>query len=1221
MYNIHKSIIFITRFSILLLLLTFAGPGFSQIVTLSPSAVTGDEEVVLIYDAAQGNGDLVGASKIYIHAGIITDAPDGTDWQHVVGNWGLDDGIGQMTKVTGEDNKWQFTYTPTIRSYHSAPTSENIFRLAMVFRNADGTKKGAGNPGAINGGEVTSNGDIYMDLVVDSYVTITAPSESEFVLDENESFAIRAEASATAETITLFVDEGAGFQQIATASASSVIESEYLPTGSGTLKIKVTATIGGNNVEVTEEYIIVVSIPSPVADLPAGIQNGINYNETDDTKVTLSLLAPEKELIYVVGDFNNWEINEDYLMNITPDGEQFWIEVTNLVPRQEYVFQYWVDGVIKIGDPYADKVVDPWNDPFIPTSVYPDLPDYDKTDFGIASVLQTGQTAFSWDISEDTFTPPEKEDLVIYELLVRDFLGSHDYKDLVDSLEYLKALGVNAIELMPIMEFEGNESWGYNPSYFFAPDKYYGSKNDLKVFIQTAHQEGFAVILDMVLNHAFGQNAMVKMYWNSTLNRPAADNPWFNEEPTHPFNVGFDFNHESQYTKDFVDSVNLYWLSEYHFDGFRFDLSKGFTQTYNPTDVGKWGEYDQTRVDILSRMADEIWAFDSDAYVILEHFAESNEEQTLINLGMITWGNMNHTYKDILTTSNLSASGSFPFGKVAYMESHDEQRQKYYIDNGGGSQGTYDTRNFYTALERMKLGAAFFFPVPGPKMTWQFQELGYDIDIDFNGRVGNKPLPWGSNGLGYYEDVDRQKVNGAFSALLKLRNDYQQVFKLENFESGDSDAIRWYTLQHPDLEVVALGNFALEATETTQKFTKEGTWYDYFSAESVSVTDIDALVSLHPGEFHIYVDREITFPEGELIGAFNPIITTDPSSFDQTESIKIVFDAVEADPAGTSGLVGADKVYMHAGVILDLESSDWFNTVGNLGADDGVGQMQKVSGESDKWEITLTPEEYFAVSSDTRIYKLAMFFRNADDSNRGTDLGGEDLIIYVEADPNAEIVWTEPDPFGAKEQVTIFFDATLSDPAGTAGLVGVDKVYMHSGIVTTGYTGTEWENVVGNWGQDDGVGKMTKVAGQDNQWQISMTPWDYYSIADGTTVYRLGMVFRNEDGSREGKGPDGDIFHDVSSVTAIEDKVLEDIGVIVFPNPAKDAITFSFNNETSNYAFINIYNSLGMLVDSSSLPGNGKDFRYSNEKLKAGHYLIEMRGAGYKEVFRIVIDK
>ena len=1205
-----------------LFLLFISSFSLGQIVTITPSTATGDDEVTLIYDAAQGNAGLVGEDKVYIHAGIITDAPDGTEWQYVIGNWGQDDGIGQMTKVTGEENKWQFTYTPTVRDYHSAPSSENIFRLSMVFRNADGSKKGEGTPGTINGGTVASNGDIYMNLVVESYISITSPSQNEFVLDLNESFPIKAEASATASTLALFVDEGSGFQEINNASQSTTIEADYTPAGSGTIRIKATATIDGNNVETIEEYTVVVSKPSPIADLPAGILNGINYHDGDDTKVTLSLLAPGKELVYVVGDFNNWEISEDYLMNVTPDGERFWLEVSNLVPEQEYVFQYWVDGIIKIGDPYCDKVADPWNDRFIPESVYPDLPDYNKTEFGIASVLQTGQTAFSWDASEDTYSRPELEDLVIYELLVRDFLGSHDYKDLVDTLGYLKSLGVNAIELMPIMEFEGNESWGYNPSYFFAPDKYYGSKNDLKTFIQTAHQEGFAVILDMVLNHAFGQNAMVMMYWNSDQNRPAADSPWFNEEPTHPFNVGYDFNHESLYTKDFVDSVNLYWISEYHFDGFRFDLSKGFTQTNNPTDVGKWGQYDQSRVDILSRMSDEIWGLDSDAYVILEHFAEDSEEQALKNLGMVTWGKMTDAYKDFLTVSNISSVGPFPYGKIAYMESHDEDRQKFFVDSGGRSQGAYDTRNFYTALDRMKLGGAFFFLVPGPKMMWQFQELAYDIDINFNGRTGNKPLPWGPDGLGYYEDTSRQKVFGTISALLQLRNENQQAFKLENFETGYTEPVVWYTVDHSDLELAAIGNFGLEATETIHRFTKTGTWYNFFTSEAFEVTEVDAAVTLQPGEFRIYVDRNtVSFPEEGIAGNFDPIITTDPSSFYQKESIKIIFDATQADPAGTSGLVGAEKVYMHSGVILDPESTTWSNTVGNLGADDGIGLMQKVSGESDKWEISLTPEDYYGVDANTRIFKIALFFRDANDDNRGKGLGGEDLIIHVGADPTADIVWTNPDPFGAKQQVTIFFDATLADPAGTEGLVGVDKVYMHSGIVTTGSTGTSWENVVGNWGQDDGIGEMTKVEGQDNQWQIKITPWLYYDVAEGTTVYRLGMVFRNADGSREGKAPGGnDIFINVSQVTAIEEDLEPMEGVLIYPNPAKEGINLRFP-DTIAEKVLNIYSSRGELVETTEIPAGVKEMRYSTNSLLDGLYLFEFVNAHSKEVVRVMVRK
>jgi 1,4-alpha-glucan branching enzyme len=159
--------------------------------------------------------------------------------------------------------------------------------------------------------------------------------------------------------------------------------------------------------------------------------------------------------------------------------------------------------------------------------------------------LQTNQQPYQW--QNTSFQRPANEDLVIYELLVRDFVGTHSYKTLSDTLTYLKKLGVNAIELMPIMEFSGNESWGYNPIYYFAPDKYYGTKNDLKAFIDKAHQMGMAVILDMVLNQADYEFPYVKAYWDGS--KPAANSPYFNQQATHPFSVFFDFNHESAATR------------------------------------------------------------------------------------------------------------------------------------------------------------------------------------------------------------------------------------------------------------------------------------------------------------------------------------------------------------------------------------------------------------------------------------------------------------------------------------------------------------------------------------------------------------------------------------------------------------------------------------------------------------------------------------------------
>ena len=198
-------------------------------------------------------------------------------------------------------------------------------------------------------------------------------------------------------------------------------------------------------------------------------------------------------------------------MNRTPDGTRYWLELSALT-LGETAFQYLVDGTIPVGDPYADKVLDRTNDKFIPTSTYPDLklfPEKAQGDF--VSVLQPGQSPFAF--KAQNFQRPAVNKLVVYELLVRDFSASRTYQSVTDSLPYLKRLGINTIELMPIMEFSGNNSWGYNPIYYFAPDKAYGTKNDLKKLIDEAHKQGIAVVLDMVLNQADYEFPYAKMYW------------------------------------------------------------------------------------------------------------------------------------------------------------------------------------------------------------------------------------------------------------------------------------------------------------------------------------------------------------------------------------------------------------------------------------------------------------------------------------------------------------------------------------------------------------------------------------------------------------------------------------------------------------------------------------------------------------------------------------
>ncbi|HCX23979.1 MAG TPA: hypothetical protein DHN29_18805, partial [Cytophagales bacterium] len=965
---------------------------YGQVVSISPSSASGQEEITVTFDASEGTGGLTGSSSVYMHSGVVTSGPNGTDWNYVVGNWGQDDGVGQMTPVDGEDNLWEITITP--KEYYNVPDGDNIFRLAMVFRNANGSSEGKGTPGSYDFGDVASNGDIFIDLTISEFVTINSPTASIIYLNEGESVELSAQASSEVSAFSISVND----VQVASVAQGTSISHTYTPQNTELINMRVDATINGSQVFNIKEFTLVVVTETPTATLPEGLKKGINYHQ-DDTQVTLVLEAPGKDFAYVVGDFTDWQIQAEYLMNQTPDGELFWLEINGLTPSQQYVFQYWVDETIKIADPYAELIADPWNDQYITEEIYPNLFSYDRTDYGIASVLQTAQEAYVWSDSENTWQAPAKENLVIYELLVRDFVDSHYYQDVIDSLDYLKRLGVNAIELMPVMEFEGNSSWGYNTSYSFAADKYYGTKDDLKKLIETAHQKGIAVILDIVLNHHFGQSALVQMYWDASTGTVSEDSPWFNPIATHPFNVGFDFNHESSYTKNFVDSVNRYWVDEFHVDGYRFDLSKGFTQTDYGDDITAWSSYDAGRVALLKRMADKLWAYDSEAIIILEHFGAASEETELANYGngMLLWRGMSGFYAQALIGAGGDISGANASTHVSFMESHDEERQGYEMIEFGVSSGDYDVQNELIMMERAKMGSAFHFLQPGPKMIWQFGELAYDISINQEGRLGEKPEPWGSEGLGYYEDTYRQYVFDAYSAILELRNENIDALTEGTFSSSLSGSLKQITIDHTDFKMCIIGNFGTETNTITANFPELGDWFDYFTGESMELEFSNVPVDLAPGEFHIYTNNRQSDGYPNVVEFFTSPVTTAPVDFSVNDEILLIFDAGKAGSDGTNGLLGANKVYMHAGIATS-DKGELSHVVGSL-TDDGVGEMTKVDGADNKWQIVLTPQEYFGLSDSDEIEQLGMYFRDATNENVGTGFRGQ--LIYLDVTPNS----------------------------------------------------------------------------------------------------------------------------------------------------------------------------------------------------------------------------
>lgn len=830
---------------LLLIFFGFIQTGFSQVVTSIPQFPAENDSIIIYFDAEKGDGGLKGfTGDVYAHTGVITNLSiDGHDWKYVKTDWGVN--IPEIKLIKDSVDHYHLVIGKPRSYYGISNSSEVIKKLAFVFRNADGSKSGRDAGGA----------DIFYDLYQNELnVSITSPSEEPYFATLNDSVFIEVHSSFS-DNLSLFLNDSLVIQSDSNSISYFAIANSY-----GKVKIKAVADSSSKS-KIDSTYFI-VNPPVISQEMPSGIQYGINY--ISDTSVVLSLYAPGKQNVYVIGDFTNWEADPNFYMKRTLNTSIYWLQINGLLPGKEYIFQYLVDGNLRIADPYSEKISDP-NDKFISNLTYPDLIQYpEEKTTQIASVLQTAQQPYEW--QDTTFQKPEKSDLVIYELLIRDFLSSHDFKTLTDTLSYLKNLGINAVELMPVMEFEGNESWGYNPDFLFAVDKYYGPKNDLKKFIDEAHKMGIAVILDIVLNHQYGLSPLVRLYWDAINNRPAANNPWFNTvSPNTVFSFGYDFNHESQATKNYVDRVNKYWIENYNIDGYRFDFTKGLTNT-----PGDGGSFDQARINILKRMADKLWEVDSTAYIILEHFASNDEEIVLSNYGMMLWGNMNYNYSQAAMGyfDNNGADISWGYYKsrgwqnpflVSYMESHDEERLMYRNLQFGNSNGSYNIKNLNTALQRIKLASAFFYTIPGPKMIWQFGELGYDVSIEFNGRLGNKPIKWD-----YFNDPERLKLFKVIKELINLKKNYS-VFKNGNYTVNLNASLKRIIIADTSMDVSIIGNFNLSPQNITPGFSGTGYWYDYFSGDSILVTSISEVFALAPGEFHIFTNKKLPTPEQGLL--------------------------------------------------------------------------------------------------------------------------------------------------------------------------------------------------------------------------------------------------------------------------------------------------------------------------------------------------------------------
>lgn len=453
--------------------------------------------------------------------------------------------------------------------------------------------------------------------------------------------------------------------------------------------------------------------------------------------------APHAESVSVVGDFNDWNAAADPL---TRDDDVWSADVAGAAPGQEYKFAIGSGGkVTQRIDPYARQCTS-----------------------SVGNGIIYDDNAFDW--GDDGFTCPPMNELVIYETHVGSFVTDGESVGRIDQaatkLDYLKSLGINAIQLMPLMEFAGDYSWGYNPAHVFAVESAYGGADALKRLVKAAHEHGIAVIIDVVYNHfgpsdldmwqfdGWSEDGKGGIYffqdWRSTT-------PWGDTRPDYG-------RHE---VRQFIADNARMWLADYHADGLRWDMTpyiRSVDATVENIPEGRL---------MCREINDEIRRDFPDRVSIAEDLHGDPTVTSTAEGGAgfhSQWDNhFVHPIRDAIIPADDAArsmaavaeaitwSYGDAFARVVYTESHDEVANgKARVPQEADPNDPTSTR----AQQASVLGAALTLTSPGIPMLFMGQEFLQDEWFR-----DNVPLDW--SGLGefhgiavLYRDLIRLRRNG-----------------------------------------------------------------------------------------------------------------------------------------------------------------------------------------------------------------------------------------------------------------------------------------------------------------------------------------------------------------------------------------------------------------------------------------------------------------------------
>ncbi len=490
--------------------------------------------------------------------------------------------------------------------------------------------------------------------------------------------------------------------------------------------------------------------------------------------------------------------------------------------------------------------------------------------------------AFDW--RGDSFELPPHNELVIYEMHIGSFVARPDgpggFAEALERVGHLKRLGVNAIQIMPIAEFAGNLSWGYNPSHIFAVESTYGGPNGLKTLVRECHKNGIAVILDVVYNH-FGPSDLDLWRfdgWSENdgggiyfYNDHRAETPWGKTRP--------DYGRGE--VRQFIRDNALMWMRDYHMDGLRFDMT-----LYVRTIGGNGGDDIPEGWSLMQWINMEIRGLGKRHITIAEDLREvgaMTDDAALGGAGFNAQWDANfvhpvresvivsadeHRSMDAVREAVAFRYNDDAFRRVIYSESHDEvangkARVPHEI-NPGDSKGWFSQK-------RSSLATGLVLTSPGIPMLFQGQEflqgewfrddvpLDWDLNDSFQGMVRlyrdliglRRNLKGLSGGL-LGQNVQVAHVNDAANVIAfhrfdrkGARDDVMVVLNFattarEDYRIGLPAAGLWRLRLNSDAEIYSadFGNHGSADVEATE----EG--YDGMSASG--------LVSIAPYSFLIY---------------------------------------------------------------------------------------------------------------------------------------------------------------------------------------------------------------------------------------------------------------------------------------------------------------------------------------------------------------------------------